>query len=96
MDWLRLLPRFWIQNERTCYKWDKVLNDMLDSHGVTPRDKCTCMVGNTEIWVSNWPYAYGSIYGSSFQKLPKVGTRIRLREMLEEAEFQRAMRLREF
>ena len=83
MDLQRLLPPYWVQNYPTNLEWDRTLNDLLDTNPVVKFSYMTVSIGAYEIWVSNWPYAYGHIYGPSrVDVLPKVGTRKRLRNYL--------------
>lgn len=80
-DWRRLLPQFWLQNERTDYEWDALLNELMDKHEVTRTDAFTVQIGPVEVWVSNWPYQYGYAYRPHHRGLPTVGTRIRLKNL---------------
>jgi len=84
IDWMRLIPRYWLQNEPTCLWWDKELNELLDKQEVEPLDEFTCKVGNLEVWIANWPYSYGYAYNPKYPYLPKVNTRLRLRKMIKE------------
>ena len=88
MDWRRLWPRYWLQNYVTSLAWDRQLNDLLDKHQpVLDFTGYVCTLGEIDVWVSNWPYAYGSrwlgIVGDHPTKaLPTVKTRLRLREAI--------------
>ena len=80
-DWQRFIPGYMWQNYPTSLDWDAALNHLLDTIGVTEVSVHTCNIGKTVIWTSNWPYAYGSIYGpAKLEVLPKVATRKRLRK----------------
>lgn len=80
-DWGRLDPRFWLQNEPTNWEWDTILNDLLDHH--EPKlGYLTVTLGNVEVWVSNWPYAYGSPHSPEANVLPSTATRKRLRAVV--------------
>jgi hypothetical protein len=82
IDWMRLWPMYWLQNERTDWEWDAILNDLLDKHEPMG-ESLTVKVGKVEVWVGNWPYAYGSPYGMNVKDvLPSVRTRKRLRDSL--------------
>lgn len=82
IDWMRLRPMHWLQNSPTDWEWDAILNDLLDKHDPI-RGYMTVTIGKVEVWVSNWPYAYGSPYGSGLlDVLPSVATRKRLRSMV--------------
>lgn len=90
MDWYRLLPMFWYQNAPTSLEWDRALNDALDKYGATLIDAYTCRVGGCEVWIGNWPHAYGYSWSpKSCNFLPKVSTRMRLRRIVGAAIRQR-------
>lgn len=94
IDWRRLWPIYWMQNEPTDYAWDKLLNDLLDKH--TPvRSYMTCKLGKIEVWVGNFPYSYGGYYDDSTSRygLPTVKTRLRLRAALNSADVAKIERL---
>jgi hypothetical protein len=78
-DWRRLIPRYWLQNDPTDYVWDHLLNKSLDLYEVKEvTSPYLVSAGPFQIWVSNWPHAYGKYYGIG--GLPTVKTRLRLRE----------------
>lgn len=81
VDWLRFLPQYWFQNNRTDRVWDAALNKAIDAFGVKKVDSYTCMVGPFEVWISNWPYAYGNQYGVN-DLLPMAKTRRKLRNAI--------------
>lgn len=83
VDWLRLLPRYWFQNNRTDRVWDAALDKAIDAFGVKKVDSHTCMVGPFEVWIANWPYAYGNQYGVN-DYLPMAKTRRKLRRAVEQ------------
>jgi hypothetical protein len=85
MDWYRLLPQYWIQNDPTDLAWDKTLNELLDKHEIEVCSEHTIRLGRARIWVSNWPFAFGQLVTSDFvdiSGLPRVATRKRLRAAL--------------
>lgn len=85
IDWLRLLPGFWLQNEPTDWEWDATLNRLLDKH--EPKEGyLTASIGGVEVWTGNYPYSYGSCHDPKLRFLPSVATRKRLRAVLEKAE----------
>lgn len=87
-DWYRLLPYYQFQNCPTDWTWDKILNELLDEHGVKGLDSHTAKVGHLEVWVSNYPYAYGSpYYPTKVDIIPSVKTRKRLKSMLGEIDY---------
>lgn len=76
-------PAFWIQNHRTSYQWDALLNQLLDSSPEIKRGftGCTHFINGVEIWTENYPYAFG---GPRFSRLiPRPKTRVRLREVID-------------
>lgn len=86
MDWYRLLPRYWMQNEPTDYEWDEALNKALDLHVVEVLSKYEVQIGPFKVWIENWPYAYGSrrlAHGFGIKSLPKVATRKRLKKAVK-------------
>lgn len=84
MDWERLFkPRYWSQNYPTDLNWDAALNAALDKH-VVELGNYTVDVGQFRVWIENWPYAYGYLYGDK-KGLPKVSTRKRLRKAVGDA-----------
>lgn len=84
IDWWRLSPKFWFQNEPTCKEWDAILNEQIDKYEVEVLDKYTAKIGNLEVWISNYPYAFGSCNRPKYDKLPKVSTRRRLLKIVNE------------
>jgi hypothetical protein len=82
MDWQRLIPGFWLQNYKTDLDWDRALNKALDADNINVVSSCTVMVNGIPVWIENWPYAYGSLYSSGCNFLPKVATRKRLRKAI--------------
>lgn len=85
MDFYRLLPKYRLQNHPTSKAWDRILNDLLDKHEVIiSRDsRFTVTLGGVQVWVGNYPYAYGGPY--EHEVLPKVATRMRLQECVLKA-----------
>lgn len=43
-------------------RWDKKLNELLDNNKFVKRDKYTVELGDTNLWVSNHPYASFTLY----------------------------------
>lgn len=83
MDLSRLLPRYWIQNYPTNMEWDAMLNDLMDRYPPTDRGDYTVTFGPVEVWIENWPYAYGRIdRPTHVDLLPTVKTRKRLRRLV--------------
>ena len=96
IDWQRLIPRYWLQNTHTDWTWDALLNQLMDEHEPV-EEYAVAIFGGVEVWVRNYPYAYGSPYnvaGLGGDPLPSVATRKRLRAILraiERARYDSAM-----
>jgi hypothetical protein len=82
MDWLRIFtPRAWLQNYPTSLELDKKINSLLDSGEKLIRiSPYNAKLGDMRLWVENYPYAYCNYRG----KLPKLTTRRRISDMLNE------------
>lgn len=86
IDWERLKPRYWMQNEPTSWEWDAILNYLMDTYEPEP-GYLTVKLGPVEVWVSNWPYSYGNAYRPHEVKvLPSVATRKRLKNLVSVAD----------
>jgi hypothetical protein len=78
---------------KRCKKWSTVLNELIDKHSsdTVQRNRCTITLGNTEIWVSNRYYSFGTIHtvnnepiNSSIKRMPNVRTAIRLAMFIDD------------
>lgn len=81
-------PMFWIQNYDTCYYWDQKILELMKKE--TPRFKNhTIFLGEYEIWVKNYPYAYGRHYEGvdSGNPLPSPITRVMLKSFINRAKY---------
>jgi len=78
MDWGRLNPRFWLQNYPTSAEWDTVISAALDSGDVKITGPHTAHIGRYEVWVANYPYAFGYRANCPCPVLPKTATRRRI------------------
>jgi hypothetical protein len=75
-------PAFWLQNEPTCWEHDAWLwQKMRDGAVVKYRGSYTCELDGVPMWVSNWPYAYGSLHVDG-APLPAPLTRVALRRYI--------------
>jgi hypothetical protein len=88
IDCYRFLPKYWYQNYSTDYIYDTILNDLLDSNPIiTDLDDYTITFNNTtNIWIHNFPYAYGSLRDKNYMRistLPSVATRLRLKKIVD-------------
>ena len=95
IDWLRFLPMYWIQNNPTNFDWDDKLNDLLDKNTVLiSRTGYSANIGGVEVWIKNYPYAYGSPYGRwEMDVLPSISTRKRLRKAVKKAKEKKLEKL---
>ena len=86
MDWMRFKPGHWYQNYPTDLVWDTALNTAMDNARVVKLGHATVTIDGFEVWVANWPYAYGNLYApAELKMLPKVATRYRLRNFVRNA-----------
>lgn len=85
IDWQRLWPIYWMQNYPTNRVRDGMINREMNNHPITIIDKYTVKIGRLEVWIENWPYAYGRPANPSFPLMPTVKTRKRLRKAANEA-----------
>ena len=79
-------PRFWISNYKTDAKHDALINRILDINSPVRFDgKFVADVGNTRLWVSNYPYAFGHAYPVKDDDcvLPYRRTRQRLKRYID-------------
>lgn len=56
-------PHFWLSNYPVDWDYDKFLRFEFKEHGIKRISEFEAMVGHTKVWVSNYPYAFGSISG---------------------------------
>lgn len=77
-------PDMWWRLGKTDPEWSQALNEVMDL-GLIPHQQNThtANVGEAEIWIANWPYCFGHLYGNS-SGLPDRATAIRLKEYLEQ------------
>lgn len=92
MDWQRLIPRYWMQNYPSDKEWDKILNHLMDT--CEPEfDHMTVRFGPIEVWVSNYPYAFGYPYRHKQEYLPYVRTRKRLKKIVDAGKWDELKKL---
>jgi len=65
-DFLRNLqfifrPKFWGMNRQYDKDWDVEFNRLLDEHTFSGIGECTAKLGDTKIWITNYPYASFSL-----------------------------------
>jgi hypothetical protein len=50
-------PKFWLMNDRYDKDWDNEFNMLLDEHTFSNIGDYTSKLGDTEIWITNYPFA---------------------------------------
>ena len=70
-------PSFWVQNYPTDYEYDYYLNKLMDEKGVPWSGGAKVSYENFDLWVCNWPYAYGTTMDG--EVLPAPLTRVRVK-----------------
>lgn len=59
-----LRPKFWVQTRPTCDEYSAHLEKKIKSKPQVVRvDERTVNMDGVEIWVANYPYCYGHVYG---------------------------------
>ena len=79
-------------SDGSCELWSAELNALLDRHGIAWANVYVARVGSIDVWIANWPYAFGSRYVQADQRLPdflrperpppNMETRLRLRAIV--------------
>lgn len=82
-------PTYWVRNYRCSEEWDKELNSMLDKPVFEYTGSHTIKLNGKMVWISNYPYAYGSPYEWGVEVLPRRETVIRLKDTLDKFYFNR-------
>lgn len=82
-------PNCWMANHGVDLYWDGLLNEMLDNpkfEAVRFGGQYTVKLNGYEIWISNFPYAYGRPYTKNgpINFLPRRRTRYRLQRLHSE------------
>lgn len=90
-------PRFWMRIRPVSHAYDAWLNrilDQVDAGEIEARVlyNYTMRIGSHEIWVSNFPYGYGSTWSlvGIGDVIPKRKTTLRLRELEERVRYGNA------
>lgn len=76
-------PSFWFMNEPYCPIHDMRINKLMDKHKFTNHNKFGAYLGDTDIWMANYPYAVG-IYELHNVSRPSRLTIIRMRKKASE------------
>lgn len=83
IDWRRFIPGYIDQSYPTDWEWDEVLNALMDKYPIQIESEYTVLFGKTEVWIKNYPYAFGTLRGTNKSYLPSVKTRIRLHKLIQ-------------
>ncbi len=76
-------PRWWVMNNIYNEKWDRELNYLLDNYKLKDIDNYTAALNGVEIWISNYPYAYGTVHTNGHYGRPSRSTIYRLRQRVK-------------
>jgi len=90
-NFLKILfnPAIWFLNYPVSKKWDKLLNEVLDSPNLHIKQEgpYTVSINGLKVWVSNYPYAYGTPY--LIHASPRRTTILKLKKMMDKLEKSR-------
>lgn len=73
-------PRCWIRLGRTNNAWDELINKALDNPKFERYSEYTVFLNGINLWIGNFPYAFGSHNGDDSFGLPSRRTVFRLRD----------------
>jgi len=73
-------PKFWPMNYPYDKDWDVEFNRLLDEHTFSNIDDYTSKLGDTEIWVTNYPYA---CFRNKLNKRPSRLTILRAKKQFD-------------
>lgn len=78
-----LNPVWWMRNHLTNRDWDRALRRAINGNPVVSNmNEYTVLINGVEVWISNYPYAYGSPRHT--KALPSRRTALLLRQMQRE------------
>lgn len=81
-----LRPKFWHQNYPTCDLLSEAIERAIDSKSpVTVVDSYTAKLANMELWIENYPYAYGYLRNPEIKELPSARVRAKLNKYITKA-----------
>lgn len=78
-------PSFWIMNEPFCPIHEAKLVSLMREHKFTNIGRHTAMLGDTEIWISNYPYAVGIDKLCRFSRPSRLTIKRLMRKISKEA-----------
>ena len=79
-------PSYWFQHTKQSKRWDKKLRRRMSANyklTVGPTGH-RISLGKVEVWISNYPYAFGSEIDVFPEHLPSRRTRLLLKQFLKE------------
>lgn len=81
-------PKFWLMNDPYDKDWDNEFNVLLDEHTFSNIDEHTAKLGDTRIWIANYPFACFKKYENSrylynLGKRPSRLTILRAKKLLD-------------
>jgi hypothetical protein len=80
-------------NNRHDHDWDKKLNELLDGNNVNFLFSTYRVdIGDSDVWVGNYPYAYGTINVMGREVRPSRRTILRLKKVVDLAMLSEAER----
>ncbi len=78
------IPAFWMMNYKFSEEWDTIVNNLMDNF--EPNNfkltEYTATFYGTEIWIRNYPYAYGRTYKGTTVR-PSRFTIIKLKNFID-------------
>ncbi len=74
-------PHFWNRNYKISAQYDKWLRDALRKPEITELKRHTCVLNGKDIWIANYPYAFGNLRWINL--LPSRYAALMLRKELE-------------
>ncbi len=80
-----MTPSCWIRNRSTNKQWDRMVLSQLKTPHFTENDNYTVMLNGVQMWVENYPYAYGTDYTGLNDGMPSRATVFRLKDALDRA-----------
>ena len=80
-------PRFWIRVESVSREWGETVEKLMDEYEPRYVDRYTIFLGDTQVWVESWPFAFGRKWRGAFvdSPVPPRRTAIRLRKLIDGA-----------
>lgn len=81
-----LRPKFWRQNYPTCDLLSAAIERAIDSKSpVKFISTYAIEMGGLQLWVGNYPYAFGHMVNMGFEEIPTARVRAKLKKYITEA-----------